>query len=136
MSFWRRHRWNRRYLIGFAFAVMVVPGQALAIESPSVLGEAVKTSTTPVAVPADVIERTVAAKLAAETPVAVPPDVIERTVAAKLAAETPQVINYLSHGLTAADALDPRTGIPLSAGIPVAGDRASYSIGPGRSWYL
>ena len=123
MSFWRRHRWNRRFLMGFAFAVMVVPAQALAIESPSVLGEAVKTSTTPVAVPADVIERTVAAKLAAETPpVAVPADVIERTVAAKLAAETPQVINYLSHGLTAADALDPRTGIPFSAGIPVAGD--------------
>ena len=37
-------------------------------------------------------------------------------------AQAPKVINYLSHGLTAADALDPRTGIPLSAGIPVAGD--------------
>ena len=123
MSFWRRHRWNRRFLMGFAFAVMVVPAQALAIESPSVLGEAVETRTAPVPVPPDAIERTVAAKLAAETPpVAAPPDVIERTVAAKLAAETPQVINYLSHGLTVADALDPRTGIPLSAGIPVAGD--------------
>jgi hypothetical protein len=37
--------------------------------------------------------------------------------------QAPKVINYLSHGLTAADALDPRTGIPLSAGIPVAGDQ-------------
>jgi hypothetical protein len=36
--------------------------------------------------------------------------------------QAPKVINYLSHGLTAADALDPRTGIPLSAGIPVPGD--------------
>lgn len=36
--------------------------------------------------------------------------------------QAPKVINYLSHGMTAADALDPRTGIPLSAGIPVPGD--------------
>jgi hypothetical protein len=36
--------------------------------------------------------------------------------------QAPKVINYLSHGLTAADALDPRSGIPLSAGIPVPGD--------------
>ena len=36
--------------------------------------------------------------------------------------EQPKVINYLSHGMTSEDALDPRTGIPLSAGIPVAGD--------------
>ena len=36
--------------------------------------------------------------------------------------QAPKVINYLSHGLTADDALDPRSGIPLSAGIPVAGD--------------
>jgi hypothetical protein len=57
--------------------------------------------------------------------------------------QAPKVINYLSHGLTAADALDPRTGIPLSAGIPVAGDEfvvtetpTAYTIEPGRSWYL
>jgi hypothetical protein len=36
--------------------------------------------------------------------------------------QAPKVINYLSQGLTAKDALDPRSGIPLSAGIPVAGD--------------
>ena len=35
--------------------------------------------------------------------------------------EAPTVINYLSQGLTAEDALDPLSGIPLSAGIPVAG---------------
>ena len=125
MSFWRRHRWNRRFLIGFAFAVMAVPGQAMAIDSASVLGEAVKT------------------RQSTAEPVAVPADAVERAVQAKLAAETPQVINYLSHGLTAADALDPRSGIPLSAGIPVAGDPfvvglepTKYSIEPGRSWYL
>ena len=133
MSFWRRHRWNRRFLLGFAFAVMVVPGQALAIESPSVLGEAVKTRQATV-VPPDAVDRAVQAKLAAvlnypshvttaaDAEPVVPPDAVDRAVQAKLAAETPQVINYLSHGLTAADALDPRTGIPLSAGIPVAGD--------------
>ena len=38
-----------------------------------------------------------------------------------VAVEAPTVINYLSQGLTAADALDPLSGIPLSAGIPVAG---------------
>ena len=36
--------------------------------------------------------------------------------------QAPKVINYLSQGLTAKDALDPRSGIPLSAGIPVPGD--------------
>ena len=38
-----------------------------------------------------------------------------------VAVEAPKVINYLSHGLTAADAVDPVTGIPNSAGIPVPG---------------
>jgi hypothetical protein len=28
MSFWRKHRWTRRFLIGVAFAVMVAPAQA------------------------------------------------------------------------------------------------------------
>jgi hypothetical protein len=37
-------------------------------------------------------------------------------------APQPRVINYLSHGLSAADAQDPRSGIPFSAGIPVPGD--------------
>ena len=36
--------------------------------------------------------------------------------------QAPKVINYLSQGLTAADAVDPRSGIPLSAGIPHPGD--------------
>jgi hypothetical protein len=40
--------------------------------------------------------------------------------------QAPKVINYLSQGLTAKDALDPRSGIPLSAGIPVPGDPYVY----------
>ena len=38
-----------------------------------------------------------------------------------VAVEEPKVINYLSQGMTAADALDPLTGLPLSAGIPAPG---------------
>ncbi len=157
MSFRRRYRWSRRILVGLAFAVLAVPAQARTFESDSVKGEAAKTANSaaqatvisyvsqgltaadslPV-VPPDAVERAVQASL----PV-VPPDAIERAVQAKLAAETPQVVNYLSQGLTTADALDPRSGIPLSAGIPVPGDPfiagvepASYTIEPGRSWYL
>jgi hypothetical protein len=140
MSFWRRHRWNRRFLLGLAFAVMAVPAQAMALDSPSVLGEAVKTQSTaqPLVIPylshgltvadatpvlpPDAIERALQAKFAADVTPVLPPDAVDRAVQAKLAAETPQVINYLSQGLTAADALDPRSGIPVSAGIPVAGD--------------
>ena len=36
--------------------------------------------------------------------------------------QAPKVINYLSQGLTAKDALEPRSGPPLSAWIPVPGD--------------
>ena len=74
MSYWRRHRWTRRLVLGLAFASFVGPAHARPIESAA--GEV----------------------------------------------SSPNVISYLSHGMTAADALDPQTGIPLSAGIPAPGD--------------
>lgn len=120
MSFWRRHRWNRRILLGLAFGLLAVPAQARPLESASIQGESVKSGSASVAFP----------------------DVVERAVTAAEQRQ-PIVISYLSHGLTAADALDPRTGIPLSAGIPAPGDpfvaevpKTTYSIAPGRSWYL
>jgi hypothetical protein len=99
MSFRRRHRWTRRILLGLAAGILAVPAQARPLESASVYGEAVKTTTAASATP----------------------DAFERAVNASLAAE-PLVIPYLSHGLGVEDALEPRTGIPLSAGIPVVGD--------------
>jgi hypothetical protein len=120
MSFRRRHRWTRRILLGLAAGILAVPAQARPLESASVSGEAAKTTTSASAIP----------------------DAFERAVNASLAAE-PLVIPYLSQGLGVADAVDPRTGIPLSAGIPVAGDEfvvtetpTAYTIEPGRSWYL
>jgi hypothetical protein len=103
-----------------------------------------------------------------ETPTVIPylsHGILGEAVKSAVATEQPRVINYLSQGLTAADAVDPRSGIPLSAGIPVAGDPfvasveppavpdaferavqaslqsaadtgSSYAIEPGRSWYL
>ena len=99
MSFRRRHRWTRRILLGLAAGILAVPAQARPLESASVSGEAAETTTSASAIP----------------------DAFERAVNASLAAE-PLVIPYLSQGLGVEDAVDPRTGIPLSAGIPVAGD--------------
>ena len=89
----------------------------------------------------DAFERAVVS-LAPDVAPAVYPDAFERAVVSQQPSP-PVVVNYLSHGMTAADALDPRSGIPLSAGIPVAGDpfiadvaETTYTVEPGRTWYL
>ena len=133
---------------------MAVPAQAQVLESASVAGEAAKTqqAAEPLVIPylsqgqtaadvappvyPDAFERAVVS-LAPDVAPAVYPDAFERAVVSQQPSP-PVVVNYLSHGMTAADALDPRSGIPLSAGIPVAGDpfiadvaETTYTVEPG-----
>jgi hypothetical protein len=134
---------------------MAVPAQAQVTESATLAGDGA-TSQPPVIsylsqgmtaadvaplVYPDAFERAVQS-LAPASPPPVYPDAFERAVQS-LAPVSPPVISYLSHGMTAADALDPRSGLPLSAGIPVAGDpfiadvaETTYTVELGRSWYL
>jgi len=99
MSFRRRHRWNRRFLLGLAFAVMAAPAQARPIES--------------------------AAPELGPLPQKTAPKVISYLSHGMTAADVqPVVIPYLSHGLTAADVQDPRTGSPQAQATPDVFERA------------
>ncbi len=121
MSFRRRHRWNRRILLGLAFGVMAVvavPAQARPYESASVQGEAVKTQHA--TQPPLVISYLSHGMTAADVQASVPPDAIERYVAAN-SVETSVPPDAIER-FVAASTVDPLSGIPLSAGIPQAGD--------------
>jgi hypothetical protein len=98
MSFRRRHRWTRRTLIGLAFAVMAAPASALPLETAgSELGLPPQDTTlTSPSVLGEAVK--------SQTSAPVVPDVIERAVATHLRT------------------VDPVTGIPASAGIPLPGD--------------